>query len=184
MKKIQKFFFPSIAALILVSVLFYDEASMLKQEKLGFHVLESDELFFKNLRQYYYDREYRADAKVDLFRFSKRQNRGQAPALNFTIVSNWLHDQAYILPEPIGVVDSLNYRVAVVNDDSTTFALGLTNHTENLNFAFQIYQAVLLEDSRVYLETRKGMEPVLEDRSKKMAVKQVLKDYFKLTGAL
>lgn len=184
MKKIQKIFFVSIGILILISVLFYDEASMLKQDRLGFHVLESNELFFKNLRQYYYDKEFREDAQVDLFRFSKRQKNESAPALNFTIVSNWLHDQAYILPEPVGVEDSLQFTVAVVNEDSTTFNLGLVNQSENLNFAFQTYKAVLEEDSRFYLETVNGFEKILQTRSERNTVKQVLKDYFKLTGAL
>lgn len=184
MKKIQKLFFASVAALILVCILFYDEASMLKQEKLGFHVLESDELYFKNLRQYYYDRETRDDAKVDILRFQKREKITPKAALNFSIICDWLHDQAYILPEPIGVSDSLNYRVVVVGNDSTGYELGLSNHSENLDFAFNVYQAVLLDDCRFYLETGNGLEPMLETRAQKMVVKQVLKDYFKLTGAL
>lgn len=173
-----------MAVLVLVSVLFYDEASMLKQEKLGFRVLESDELFFKNLRQYYYEREFREDAQVDLFRFSKRQKREGDPALNFTIVCNWLQDQAYILPEPIGVADSLNYNVMVINSDSTVFNLGLSNHANNLDFAFQVYKAVLVDESQFYLETTNGLEQILVTKAQKSAVKQVLKDYFKLTGAL
>jgi len=184
MKKLQKLFFATMAILVVLMIAFYDEASMLKEEKLGFRVLESDERFFKNLRQYYYEREWREEAKFELFRFEKRVKNRQVPALNFTIVCNWLHDQAYILPEPLGVEDSLNYSYCILSFDSNIYHLGLANNQENLNAAFDTYQAILADSSRFFLKDSEGWKQILNTRSERSAVKQVLKDFFKLTGAL
>jgi hypothetical protein len=182
--KIQKLFLATMAALVLIMIVFYDEASMIKQEKLGFHVLESDELFFKNIRQYYYEREWQKEAQFELFRFEKRIKAIDEPTLNFTIVCNWLHDQAYILPEIEGVPDSLNYSFCIVTADSLVYNMGLINNEDNLMIAFNTYKALINDESRFYLRSEDQWKQVFKTVAQRNAVKQVLKDFFKLTGAL
>jgi hypothetical protein len=170
--------------LVALMIVFYDESAMLKKEKLGFHVLESDELFFKNLRQYYYEREWVEAASFELFRFEKRIKAKSEPVLNFTIVCNWLQDQAYILPEVEGVIDSLNYSYCIVTTDSLVYDMGSTNNEDNLELAFNTYQALLDDESRFFLKSGLEWKQILTTVAQRNTVKQVLKDFFKLTGAL
>lgn len=184
MKKIQKLFLVSMLTLVALIIVFYDESAMLKEEKLGFHVLESDELFFKNLRQYYYDREWAEAAKFELFRLEKRMITKGEPTLNFTIVCNWLQDQAYILPEIDGGFDSLNYSYCIVATDSLLYDMGSTNNEDNLELAFNTYQALLDDESRFFLKFGSEWKQMFVTVAHRNTIKQVLKDFFKLTGAL
>lgn len=155
----------------------------LNADRLDFTVLESDALYFRNLRQYFYTKKTREDANYDLFYLKSSENDSSQNAANFTIVSNWLNDMAYIM----FTVDSsrIEPNQLVVSAFSDTFLLEAMNMEEHLYLASRVYasfaddvcQYFLLDQNQVALEIWKTRE----DRKK---MKRVLKDYFNLVGAL
>jgi hypothetical protein len=77
-----------------------DKTKKIDAEKSKFSTSDASELFFKNVRQRYYDREEMAASKLNIYRIQERNQRVDYPHLQLAIVINWRYDEAYILLEP------------------------------------------------------------------------------------
>ena len=96
--KLVQIFAGAMVVLIFLMFATQPEHKPLKSSVLGFKVLESDALFFKNLRQFYYDKEFHEDAGYELFRHpDQKPLDSHEPRL--VILNNWLMDEAYIMFE-------------------------------------------------------------------------------------
>ncbi|MEM6523509.1 MAG: hypothetical protein AAF693_06950 [Bacteroidota bacterium] len=150
-------------------------------ENFEFKTGDDTELFFKNVRQSYYDLEENEAAKFNLFRLSDRVINDTLPILNLAIVINYLQDEAYLFLEPNALLSehdplTIQWRNA---DDGTSgeFILESRNREGMLSYADQLYKGILagydfsLSDDQVFLGTKAELE----------AFRITIADYYRLT---
>lgn len=104
--------------LLILVIAFHDPDVAPNSDRVNFRVPESNALYFKNLRQFYYEKEEREDARFELFRFKTRPADSTKADVRFAIVSNWLQDEAYIMAEATGHALVNDTMVIVVDSES------------------------------------------------------------------
>lgn len=180
LQKALALFIFSLAILFLIATPAQKE---LKMDRLDFTVLESDALYFRNLRQYFYAKKTREDANFDMFYLKPTENDSSQIAANFTIVSNWLNDMAYIM----FTADSsmIDPHQLVISATADTFILGSMNMEEHQYLASSVYDSFALDECQYFLlDEGKSKLEIWKTREDRKKVKRILKDYFRLVGAL
>jgi len=96
-----------ISSLIFVFIIsFFNEKRPITVDQDSYLAIDdASRLYFKNVRQPYYDREGRRDAKMNIYRLGKRIVNEDEPILNIAIVINRVKDEAYLYVEPSGVFE-------------------------------------------------------------------------------
>ena len=77
-----------------------DKESRVNRDRLDFTTTDESELFFKNVRQPYYELEAVEAAGMNVFRFDDRSLAEDQPVINLAIVHQWRLDEASIFIEP------------------------------------------------------------------------------------
>lgn len=180
-KKLKWFFVLWFILMIAFATLTFPEHKPLKKiAEVSFHVQENEELYFKNIRSYYYETEEREDAQFYLYRLKSRRKDSLQPTLNLTIVNNWRMDQAYILIEPNFDSQQDLQLTFQIDNRLDTLQGDLLNTPKHYELAMRIYETITQEGSVQTLEENpKNLFVKEEDRQ---AAIRVLKDYFKLVG--
>ena len=90
--ELQKWFLYFVGATLLFIItysIFGPKAKQINLQEIAFTSTNSSELYFKNMRSYFYDKEEREDARFMLYRIGSRND-----ALSFILVNNWLMDES------------------------------------------------------------------------------------------
>jgi hypothetical protein len=182
-KKLKWFFGGWFLVMILFAALSFPEHKPLKKmDEVSFHVQENEELYFKNIRSYYYEIEEREDAQFRLYRLKARRKDSLQPTLNLAIVNNWRMDEAYVLIEPNFEIED-GYSLALSTENqSDTINSKFLNTPQQFILATKIYETLAAEGT-VKLIENEGVD-LFEKEEDRMVVMRVLKDYFKLIGKL
>lgn len=90
----------AVFMLMLYSSCKMDQKKKVDPNQPNYSTTDDSELFFRNLRQVYYDKIEMKEAKLNQFRLGDRLADPKLPVLNLCIVENWRFDEAYILVEP------------------------------------------------------------------------------------
>jgi predicted HNH restriction endonuclease len=172
-----------VLGLVVLFVFATPAQKQLKEDQLDFTVLESDALYFKNLRQYYYVKRTREDAKFDLFCLKSTSDASSQKMANFMIISNWLNDMAYVKL----LVDSnkiVSYRM-VITAGADTFNIASMNMEEHQYLASKVYASFASEEGKyILLSEQEELVEVWKTHEERKRIKRILQDYFKLVGAL
>ena len=158
------------------------KVKQIRSDRANFQVASSDLLYFKNLRQFYYQSRELKDGQFTAFRL-KADSLPSVP-LQFSIVHNWRMDEAYIMLQ-----DKEDTTLAggwlILNEGRDTFSLEQINALEHHELAMHLFE-VLQEDEDIVHLTEYGQKPKLiwDVERERENVFAVLRDYFKLTGAL
>jgi hypothetical protein len=145
---------------------------------------DSQRIFFKNLRGAYYDQEVRNDAKMTVYRHSKRLKDASYPFVNFAILINRVKNEAYIFAEP--------------SFESLPFTIRWSNKFENSNGEvefeggdkfthFQLASRLfplLTEEVEFEIKVDNQWKPVFQEDRQRLAVRTTLEDYFQLVNSL
>lgn len=138
-----------ILSLILTLLLFMacnpDKNREVDQATISFETNDASKLFFKNLRQIYYDKEEMAAAKLELYRFKKRTTGNESPVINLAIVNNWRYDEAYLLLEPNSLLQLNELSIAWEdreNGQSGNIRFENGNKKTIVKFADQVYYQI------------------------------------------
>lgn len=83
-------------ALLLLVGCKIDREKKVDRTKFQFKIGADSNLFFRNVRQIYYDRSS-PDGTWQAYRFSDRYTGNDRPVIEPVIVINWLKDEAYLL---------------------------------------------------------------------------------------
>lgn len=163
-----------------------DKNTQINQAEITFKTSDSSKLYFKNIRQSYYDFEEMEAAKLEIFRFKKRVLADDQPVINLSIVNNWRYDEAYILLEPNGFIQQDTLRIRWTNEDglhngSAEYAKG--NKTEIVKFADAIYQQIQ-NKSKFEIEIEGAWKPIFDNTLAKEAFRITMFDYYKLVQRL
>lgn len=142
-----------------------------------FKTTDSSELFFKNVRQSYYELEERKEAKMNVFRW--RENKQTETKIQPIIIHNWLRDEAYLWLE---VDDTLiaEAPVFILAGDTETIEHSFSNNSKEDNFkmANLIFNAIL-DNADISLSGIQILEKESQERSDFMLV---MNDYYRLVS--
>ncbi len=176
--KIIKIFGIASISLVLVLAFFNDKRANNSGEDDTFRMVDSDRLYFLNLRAIYYDRENRADAGMALFRHGKRQISDSIPKLDLLIIMNSRKDEAYLYLEPINFDWPIKIRVSGQNQ-SKEFILENGNKFDHLSHIEKL-KGGIVEGLPFELFYKDAWIPVWDTPKEKEILKTILEDYFRL----
>lgn len=160
-----------------------DRDKTVDRNKFGFKTGDDTELFFKNVRQLYYDLEENTAAKMNVFRYEERSKEANYPLLNLAIVINYTQDEVYLLIEPNEVLrdlDELKILWKAEQNQKGEIVLKNYNREGMLEFASQIYEAIL-KRAEFKIEIHGSEVPVLQHYNEREAFRVTLSDYYRLT---
>ncbi|MBS9523402.1 hypothetical protein KIH41_14385 [Litoribacter ruber] len=154
----------------------------LEEGEIRTSITAASRLYFMNVRQPFYDRENRNDAKMNVFRLSKRVVDDSRPVINLSIILNRVKEDAYIYLEPSeAILDGrINLKYSFDESDSSgIIQFGGGDRFDHFRFVDQVYP-LLLQDAHFEIETSDGWEPILVERKERDAFKTTSFDYFRL----
>jgi hypothetical protein len=163
-----------------------DRSKRIDAEKSKFSTSDASELFFKNIRQRYYDKEEMRETKFNVYRLQERNPQVNYPHLQLAIVINWRADEAYILVEPNEhtPVDSISIKwqdKTSGNSGSYNFAFG--DKHAHFEFASQVYFSIQ-EAHQLYFIINEKEIPFLNNSKDREAFRKTMNDYFRLVDLI
>ncbi len=155
-------------------------------EEVRFHTSESSELYFKNVRSYFY--EIWDDPKSGFvhYRIKSRNQEKEVPSVNFLILNNWRFDEAYVVAEgneAIETLEGLNLSISTESDSSIFLFNQFTNY-EHWHLAGSVYLALNDEESRFWLSSDREVVEIYKYDDERKSIQKTLNDYFKLVGKI
>ena len=131
-----------------------DKNKVVDQTTISFKTNDATKLFFKNVRQTYYDLEEMEAAKLDIYRLKKRTEEAARPLINLAIVNNWRYDEAYLLLEPNDQLSLANLNLQWKNVES--------GETGEIKFKNGNKETIVEFADQVYLQIQQGSEFLVE----------------------
>jgi hypothetical protein len=161
-----------------------DKLTEVATEREDFTTTEDSKLFFKNMRQSYYELEEHAPTKRHIYRLDDRVTEAERPILNLMIVHDWRNDRAYLMLEPNAQFPNphlmkLKWTSAA---DSGTYSYKQGNMPAQFAFATQLYNS-LLKEHKLYLQTPTGEQPLFAEEAEREAFRVTMVDYYRLINA-
>lgn len=153
-----------------------------------FKMQQSNRLFFRNMRQTYYDMEEMKAAKMEVYRISERDTSHNAPVINAKIIQHWGQDRAYAMIDPHPFLEGIDV-LKVSWADTTQNTKGTYTFPINspqpihYRFATELYSSIQsghvltleVADQEVSLfPTHKSREPF----------RKTMVDFYRLVGIL
>lgn len=174
-----------ILATCLITACSIDRDKQVAREKITFTTTDDSEIFFKNMRASYYEKEERKETYWEIYRSEDLYADTSDYAIKAAIVINILKDQAYLLIEPGQRLSELNEIIIYAYDSETSkeqqIILGIPNKEAMLEFGTQLYEA-LRDKKTLTLKVNDQSIPVLDDPEKREAFRRTLADYYRLTN--
>ena len=165
-----------------------DKNTSIDDKKAKFTTSDASELFFKNVRQIYYDQEEMVAAKMNVFRLGDRSQADDYPVINLAIASNWRYDEAYLLVEPNAYLEGLDsIRVTwknPTNQQTGSYRWAPGNKEAQFAFASQLYRSIQ-QGYQLYVTNSRGEQEKLLDRyDDREAFRKTMFDYYRLVDLL
>ena len=164
-----------------------DSKKIINPHKPQYKITDPSELFFKNVRALYYNREENQTAKLEVFRIKNGAESNDSTVLNLAIVLNWRFDEAYILIEPGKILDDVKSVTLLWEDESegagesAEFTLGDKN--SQFTLASIIYGHILKGHHLYYLKKGKKW-PLLKSKKAREAFRITMFDFYNLVELL
>ena len=172
--------------MVVTLVMVAPEDRPIKIETADFRMPENEEIYFKNIRSFYYSLEEREDAGFNLYRLKKRRIDTLNPNFQLAIVQNWRQDQAYIIFETNDAWEKPDTMQLAVSDGNNhdTIRISTWNSIEQYFFSAHLYMALREKENTYQLLVNNKWTPTLANGDDRSNLKIVLKDYFKLVGKM
>ncbi len=156
-------------------------------EEFENQLTDSSILYFKNVRQLYYDKTVHEPSKMEQYRFGDRVQDDSKPIVNLCIVLNILTDRAYVMVEPndfFGETEEIVVRWENPETAETgTYVLGKDSMPRHFQFTTQLYNA-LQKKWKLSVEVGGKHHPFLTEENEREAFRITMYDYFRLVNAL
>ncbi|MCU0358267.1 MAG: hypothetical protein MUE95_11875 [Cyclobacteriaceae bacterium] len=161
-----------------------DREKTIDRNRFTFRITADSHLFFKNVRQIYYDFTDLSQAHTHVYRLSNRYTGQDYPAIHPVIVIDWKKEEAYLLVEGNDIVNEENTWMIteVVPRTSARYAYQLSERgRENmLEFATKIYEGIMAENEFFIILQGKEL-PFLQNPDDRENFRVVMGDYYRLT---
>jgi hypothetical protein len=160
-----------------------DRKNTVDRDKFTFLVSDDSFLFFKNVRQIYYDFQDLPKAKWYAYRLSDRSQRQDIPTLTPVIVVNWFNDESYLLVEANDFLqEEKTITIQEKNKSGRMLEYSMTDRgRENmLEFATKIYEGIM-DEHEIYVRVNEKFYPLFTNDEDRDNFRVVMSDYYRLT---
>ncbi|WP_186757242.1 hypothetical protein [Echinicola salinicaeni] len=147
------------------------------------HITDSSRLYFKNMRQYYYDVEKKDEAKLDIFRFGKRIKDENLPFINLSIIISRIKDKAFIYLEPSKLLNKESeIQIRWENlENNEQGSLSFIPGDRHSHFDFVANLTPLIDENTVFeVKINDDWHKILNSEKERHAFKVTAEDYFRL----
>jgi hypothetical protein len=180
--KLAKWFLAWVVLMVAIIIVFQPESRPEKIDSVSFNTNEADELYFKNVRLFYYSTNEEGGGAFEVHRLNSLKDVEEL-ILPFAIYHSWRANEAFIR---LDTAFTNYYHGAVLLKDSAGVQLSISELPDADNVSQYVFAKVafkaLREKSKLGIK-HNGKEIWLTETGSK-SVRQCLKDYFKLTGKL
>lgn len=162
-----------------------DRNGIIDRDKFTFKVGHDSYLFFKNVRQIYYDIKEIPQAHWKAYRHGDRYQGDQRPAINPTIVVDELKNEAYLLIESNDYLTARADALTVVEENKSNgrryeYSLKNRGRENMLEFATKIYEGIMAENT-IKIKIDKQEELLFVNDDDRELFRVVMADYYRLT---
>jgi hypothetical protein len=173
-----------IVTLFMLSACKIDRKDTVDRDKFSFRYTDETYLFFKNVRQIYYDFQDLPQARWHAYRFGDRYTGSDRPSLIPVIVVDWSKSEAYILVEfneMLAVETAIQIRERNKNSGVYYgYQLRERGRENMLEFATKIYEGTMAQnDLSVSIDGE--FIPLFQDDDEAESFRVVMADYYRLT---
>lgn len=152
----------------------------------SFKTTDSSLLFFKNLRQSYYEKEENIVAKADIYRKEDRNKDQTAAVINLAIVHHWRNEKAYLMVEPSELLAS-EVRLAVAwhsidGKEQGTYFFDFGDMEMHRKFATAIYESIEAKHTLTVKSANQWLQ-LMPTEEEKDAFRTTVIDYLALVNA-
>ena len=189
---LKRVFLAWFMVMVIVLAFTMPESRPIDLENVSFSTTESSELYFKNVRSYFY--QILEDPKSGFihYRIKSRNKDSLQPSINFLLLNNWRFDEAYVMAEgneALSSLEGLTLSIVTAEDSSAYIFHRYTNY-EHWMMAGRVYMALRDDNTRFWLSGpqesstgQKDIEILIEGDERK-SLRKTLRDYFKLVGKI
>lgn len=160
-----------------------DRDKKVDRAKFQFEVGDDSELFFRNVRQIYYDRSS-PDGTWQAYRFGDRYLGNDRPVIVPVIVINWLQDEAYLLIDSNELLSDEDDLQVIISDTSTlktdTLILNQRGRERMLEFGSRLYEAIQA-NQKMTIRSKGEFVPLLVEGNDRETFRITMSDYYRLT---
>ena len=162
-----------------------DNKKVIDKDTPQYKTTDPSELFFKNVRALYYDKEEMAASKLDVYRIKTRPTNTEIPHINLAIVLNWRFDEAYILIEPGGqLADIRNITLAWEGEGvEGSREISIGNKDTQFTIATEIYEHLLKEHTIYWLNQGEKIS-LFQGKQDREAFRVTMFDFYSLVELL
>lgn len=165
---------------ILLSGCKIDQDKKVDRSKFQFTIGDDAELFFRNVRQIFYDRAS-PEGTWQAYSFKNRYQGNERPVIVPVIVINWLKDEAYILIDTNDLLaDEEELRVVILSTPLDTIALRDRGWERMLEFGSRVYEA-LQANQQLQIQSKGIYRPILTEENDREAFRVTMADFYRLT---
>jgi hypothetical protein len=158
------------------------------REQAKYTTTADSKIYFKNVRQYYYDREVPPNTKLEVFRFSSRNKSAEQPVINVSIVNNWMYDEAYVLLEPGPYFEESDTITVLWTDAAETqsgeYAFTFGSKEMHFRFAAELYGSIQAGHSLQVRGKDGDWLPLFANRTDQDNFRKTMVDFYRLVNLL
>lgn len=177
-----------LLGLVFLSACNIDKHKEIDVDKLNYHITDDSYLFFRNMRQIYYDIENMDKAGMRLYRWDDRVKEANHPLLNVTIAVNWRYDQAYAIMDENEAFKADTITIYWQDKNLKTsgrYQLSDHNKQDQLLFLTQLYGSLQKDQKLEYASNlHPEKTPFLTTKKEREAIRIPMVDYYRLTHVL
>lgn len=150
---------------------------------------QSTTLFFRNVRQSYYDLEEHEPSKSEMFRIAERDVSEEKPNLNAMIRHAPIQDKAFIMVEPNSQLADLD-TITVFWSDSTENSGGKyklpkrANMEQHFRFATELYHSIQSGQTLEIQTKENGKQPFWSKPEASEPFRKTMVDYYRLVSVI
>jgi hypothetical protein len=175
-----------IVAIVLVSCGIKSEKKI-DTDNVTFTTTADSRLYFKNVRQIYYDRENQENTRLEIFRFGKRNQSTAVPVLNVALVNNWRYDEAYVLIEPNAYFDNadqikVDWQSKADTIASGTYVFAFGSKENHFRFATQLYESILAKHTLQLRDSTGKIINLFQTEADRDNFRKAMVDYYRLVN--
>jgi hypothetical protein len=162
-----------------------DRNKSVDRDKFTYKYTDDTFLFFKNVRQIYYDFQDLPKARWYAYRWSDRDQGNNFPTLNPVIVVDWFKNEAYVLVEPNETLfeeESLTIREKNPRNGKVySYSLKERGRENMLEFATKIYEGITA-GNELFIRRKEQFGPLFRSEDQAETFRVVMADYYRLTN--
>lgn len=146
--------------------------------EINFKTTQSSELYFKNLRSYFYSKEEHPESGFLIYRLESTSS--DSNKLGFDLIHNWRMQEAYILATS-AVLNLEMDQLVLLSNTKDTILLEARDAESEYSFAAKCYAQLTMEKE---LSILNGESKVPLTEREKKSLQKTLVDYFRLVGKI